>query len=508
MSRADDGAAFEYRPRLDPVHEPVVGDRHAVRGGVAGDTVAMTAWTDGEVALSRVMAALSYALDLTEGEPAGHAVRSCKIGMRLAQEIELGGRERSRLFYALLLKDAGCSANSAKMAALFGADDHVAKRSSKRVNWSGRLPAFMWSLRTVAPGGSVRARVDRLRAIKAESQVTRALMQARCDRGAEIALLLGLEPQTAEAIRALDEHWDGGGQPRGLRAEEIPLFGRILCLAQTAEIFHAAGGPRAAARVVRSRRGRWFDPALVDAFGGVCADRGFWETLGEEDVSSWEPADRLLTADDARLDRIVMAFAGVVDAKSPWTYRHSDRACVIALAVADALEAPAQSLRDLRRAALLHDIGKLAVSNRILDKPGRLTGAEFARVKDHPLITERILRRVPGCEHLAPLAGAHHERLDGSGYPRGLSAVELTGPMRLLAIADVYEALTSARPYREALRPDQALGVMRADVPERFDRETFAQLELLVAGNAAEIDAPAEARGARHAETLFRLDER
>src|SRR5690242_6027642 len=165
------------------------------------------------------------------------------------------------------------------MAALFGADDHVAKRTSKRVDWSERLPAFVWSLRTVAAGRSPRRRVDRLLAIKAEGEVTRALMQARCDRGAEIALMLGLEAGTAEAIRALDEHWDGRGQPRGLRGEEIPLLGRILCLAQTAEIFHAAGGVRAAGRVIHSRRGGWFDPALADAFAAVCSDRAFWATL-------------------------------------------------------------------------------------------------------------------------------------------------------------------------------------------------------------------------------------
>src|SRR5690349_7013607 len=212
---------------------------------------------------------MSYALDVTEGEPPGHAVRACMIGMRLAQVLELDAEKRSRLFYALLLKDAGCSANSAKMAALFGADDHVAKRTSKRIDWSGRLPALMWSLRTVAPGGSPRRRIDRLLAIKAEGEVTRALMQARCDRGAEVALMLGLEIETADAIRALDEHWDGGGQPRGLRAQEIPLLGRILCLAQTVEIFHAAGGVRAAWRVARRRSGRWFDPALVGGLGTV-----------------------------------------------------------------------------------------------------------------------------------------------------------------------------------------------------------------------------------------------
>src|SRR5215213_2860854 len=188
-----------------------------------------------QLPLSRIIGALSFALDITEGEPPGHASRTCQIGMRLAEALGLDAATRSRLFYALLLKDAGCSANSAKMAALFGADDHVAKRTSKRMDWSSRLPAFLWSLRTVAPDGSLRARARRLKAIKDDGQVTRSLMQARCDRGAEIALLLGFSSATAEAIRTLDEHWDGGGQPRGLRGEEIPLGGRILCLAQTAE---------------------------------------------------------------------------------------------------------------------------------------------------------------------------------------------------------------------------------------------------------------------------------
>jgi HD-GYP domain-containing protein (c-di-GMP phosphodiesterase class II) len=437
------------------------------------------------VALSAVIGGLSYALDLTEGEPAGHANRTCKIGMRLAQELELGSAARSHLFYALLLKDAGCSANSARMAALFGADDHVAKRTSKRVNWSRKLPAFMWSLRTVAPGGSVRARADRLLAIKHEGEVTRALMQARCDRGAEIAYMLGLEPDTAEAIRALDEHWDGGGQPYGLRGIEIPLLARILCLAQTVEIFHAQGGVAAAWDVARRRSGSWFDRGLVEALRPICEDRDFWASLPEDDLSAWEPMDRLLSADEERLDLIAGAFAGVVDAKSPWTYRHSDRASVIVIGLATSLGSDAAPLSDLRRAAQLHDIGKLAISNRILDKPGRLSKAQFAAIREHPLVSERILARVPCFRHLAPLAGAHHERLDGHGYPRGLARSELTLPMRMLAVADVYEALTSDRPYRRARRSDEALAIMRSEVPEQLDAEAFAGLERLVSGAGA-----------------------
>ena len=432
-----------------------------------------------QIALSEVISGLSYALDLTEGEPPGHAVRSCLIGMRVADEIGLDSETRSHLYYALLLKDAGCSANSARMAALFGADDHRAKRTSKRVDWSGRFPAFVWALRTVAPEGRARQRLERLLAIKAEGEVTRALMQARCDRGAEIAHLLGFEAPTAEAIRALDEHWDGHGQPRGLRGEEIPLLGRILCLAQTAEIFHADGGLDAAWAVARGRRGGWFDPHLVDAFGSVCRDADFWRTLPEMDVSPWEPLDRLLMANEARLDAIAYAFAGVIDAKSPWTYRHSDRACVITLGLAAALGADDDELSELRRAALLHDVGKLAVSSRILDKPGALTAGEFAQIREHPVVTRRILERIPGFGALAPVAAAHHERLDGTGYPLGLTADHLTMPMRLLAVADVYEALTSERPYRAAMRSDEAMAIIRVQAPHALDPEAASALASL-----------------------------
>jgi HD-GYP domain-containing protein (c-di-GMP phosphodiesterase class II) len=181
---------------------------------------------------------------------------------------------------------------------------------------------------------------------------------------------------------------------------------------------------------------------------------------------------------------------------------------VIVMSLATAFGADAGPLRDLRRAAVLHDIGKLAVSNRILDKPGPLTREEFARVKEHPLVTERIMARVPGCEHLAHVASAHHERLDGGGYPRGLAGAELTMPMRLLAVADVYEALTSERPYRRALSSERALQIIRADVPKRLDREAFSALERLL---AEEPGAPLGEGGrsaARRVEAVLERDSR
>jgi putative nucleotidyltransferase with HDIG domain len=433
-----------------------------------------------EVALSELISALSRALDIAEGEPPGHAARSCLIGMRLADQLGLDVGTRSDLFYALLLKDAGCSANAAHMSALFRADDQLAKHTSKLVNWARPFDAFVWSLRTVAPNGSIVERADTLRAIRNEGQVTRSLMKARCHRGAEIALKLGFSSATAEAIRALDEHWDGHGQPRGLKGSEIPLFGRILCLSQTVEVFHAARGTRIACRVAAKRSGQWFDPELVQALHSLRSDGRFWASLADPDVSAVEPPDQVLTADEARLDQIAEGFAAVIDAKSPWTHEHCDRVCAIAIGIATQMGFNQPALRELRRAALLHDLGKLSISNRILDKPGPLTDAERDTFHEHPLLAEQILARVPSLRAIAAVASAHHERLDGSGYPRGLAGDQLTMPMRILAVADVYEALISVRPYRGAHPPDRALDLMRSDVPVRLDPGAFAALEALV----------------------------
>jgi putative nucleotidyltransferase with HDIG domain len=431
-----------------------------------------------QIALSRVIGALSHALDIAEGQPPGHAIRSCVIGMRLAAELELSDSERSDLFYALLLKDAGCSANASRMAAVFAADDRTAKATSKLVDWSNPRAALLWSLRTVAPGAGLRRRIEVLLAIRDEGDITCQFMEARCDRGAEIARMLFLSEATALAIRSLDEHWDGRGMPDGLRGEEIPLAARILSLAQTVEVFHTEGGVKAARAMAKRRRGRWFDPALVDAFLGFCDDREFWAALESPDVSEWEPPDLALAGDDARLDRIAEAFAKVIDAKSPFTARHSERVAEIANGIAEVLGFDTDERRILRRAGLLHDIGKLAVSNRILDKPGRLTDEEFQIVRTHPTHTLHILKRAPCFAPLAELAANHHEKLDGSGYPRSLGAEDLDLPMRVLAVADVYEALTADRPYRGPLSVDEALAIIDLEVPHRLDAGVRRALEI------------------------------
>jgi HD-GYP domain-containing protein (c-di-GMP phosphodiesterase class II) len=418
-----------------------------------------------QVALSEVLGALSYALDMTEGEPPGHAVRTTAIGMRLGEQIGLGEEDRSALFYALLLKDAGCSSNASRLSALFAADDHATKRAMKVTDWSRSSSLARYTWQSVTPGGSPLAKARQLRRITQQDEVTRELIGTRCERGADIARMLELPEATQAAIRALDEHWDGAGQPLGLSGEEIPLLGRILCLAQTLEVFVRTMGLPGALAMALKRRGRWFDPALVDALLSIRDDRRFWGPLEDPravpPVASWEPADRVVTAGEERLDRVADAFARVIDAKSPYTARHSTGVAQWAVAAGTQLGLDARGLRDLRRAGLLHDIGKLAVSSRILDKPGRLDAHELAAIREHPRYTHQILARVACFRGIVETAANHHERLDGTGYHRGLAAFDLSRPARILAVADVYEALTADRPYREALPRERALEIVR-----------------------------------------------
>jgi HD-GYP domain-containing protein (c-di-GMP phosphodiesterase class II) len=441
------------------------------------------------VALSEVLGALSYALDITEGEPPGHAVRTTAIGMRLGEQIGLGDEDRSALFYALLLKDAGCSSNAARLSSLFAADDHATKRAMKVTDWSrpGALARYTWQ--SVAPGGSPLAKARQMRRITQADEVTRELIGTRCERGADIARMLELPASTQAAIRALDEHWDGGGQPLGARGSEIPLLGRILCLAQTLEVFVRTVGLPGALAMALKRRGRWFDPALVDALLSIRDDRRFWGPLEDAravpPVAAWEPADRVITAGEAELDRVAGAFARVIDAKSPYTARHSSEVARWAVATGAVLGLDAAGLRDLRRAGLLHDIGKLAVSSRILDKPGRLDPGELAAIREHPRYTHQILARVACFKPIVEPAANHHERLDGTGYHRGLAAFDLSRPARILAVADIYEALTADRPYREAMPQEQALAIVREQ------RGTGLCPAAVDALEAAAVDAPA-----------------
>ena len=436
----------------------------------------------GQVRTSELLGALTYALDLTEGQPAGHVLRSCLIGMRLGERMDLGAEDRAALFWALLLKDAGCSSNASRIHALLEADDQHVKRALKTVDWTSFPRRAAYALRVAAPERSAGGRLRRVLWLARQGDLQGQLVELRCERGADIARLLGMPEQTADAIRALDEHWDGEGRPRGLRGDQIPPLARIMCLAQSVEVFHAAGGRAQALEMARRRSGRWFDPAAVATLESLAAEGSLWVALDaplgdlERHVAAHEPSDRARLATVEEVDRLVAAFSGIIDAKSSYTFEHSRRVADYAVRIAGALELEEEERTQLRRAALLHDIGKLALPNRILDHPGALSADDRARVHEHPRHTARILGRVPVLSLVAATAAAHHERLDGSGYPDGLRGEALDRPTRILAVADVFEALTSDRPYRPALAPDEALAIVRGDAGRGLCPETAQAL--------------------------------
>jgi putative nucleotidyltransferase with HDIG domain len=431
-----------------------------------------------DVRLSEVVSALSHALDVTGGQPMGHAERSCLIALRLAEAVGLEPARRSSLFYALLLKDAGCSTTAATIASSFGGDDQRVKRESRVIDTKRPLQTLGYLRRNVAPGAPLRERARHLRAVMAMANGgVDELERMRCERGAEIARGIGLDEDAAAAIGQLFEHWDGNGHPGDLAGEEISLLARMACLAQTMEFFWQAGGAAAACDVARSRSGTWFDPALVEALPALERDVAFWASLEAPDVQAVEPADRVERADDARLDRIAEAFASIVDAKSPFTARHSAGVAEIAAGVAATMGLDEATQRLVRRAGLLHDVGKLGISNQILDKAGGLTDLEWRTVRHHPRLSLVILRRVPAMADVAQLAAMHHERLDGSGYPYGLAAVDLSVPARILQVADVADALSAERPYRAALPVDEVLAIVGRDAGPRLDRDAVAALE-------------------------------
>jgi HD-GYP domain-containing protein (c-di-GMP phosphodiesterase class II) len=430
-----------------------------------------------------VLAALSHALDLVEGQVAGHSERTWLIARRIGQELRLTEPEMESLFFACILKDSGCSTNSARLQRVFGGDEAIAKSRFKFVDWSRQGPLALYAIGSVAPGGTFGEKIRRLTAmVKAPNGLTDEVTADRCTRGAEIALELGFGEDCAEAIRALDEHWDGDGSPKHLVREQIPRLARILCLAQTLEVFATAHGRDAAYRIVRRRRGRWFDPEVVRASLSFRSDQAFWTEHGcardgqRVALHAPEAAYRREASDT---DRICRAFATVVDAKSTFTATHSERVASYAVGIGALVGLNAPELVLLNRAGMLHDIGKLAVPNSILDKPGRLDDDEYLRVKAHPRHSYDILRRIPTFGRVAELASSHHERLDGKGYWRGLGDRELDLATRCLTAADVYDALTADRPYRSAMSHEDALAVMDRDSRSAFDPRCLEALREL-----------------------------
>lgn len=427
------------------------------------------------IRLSEIISALSYALDLTEGQPMGHSVRACMIGMRLAQQIGLSPADQADLYYALLLKDAGCSSNASRLFHILNADEIRAKGDVKTTDWTRvGWESLHYALTHVGTGMPFLQRMQRLFQVAAtQQQDSCTLVKIRCERGSYIAKQLGFSDSVSSGIYNLDEHWNGRGYPDGLRKNEIPLFSRIANVSQTLDVFFSAKGANAAIEAAQKRSGRWFDPDLVKAAASLANSGELWNGLDDKDLLrkvAWlEPEHRQVTATEDSIDKICMAFAEVIDAKSPFTYRHSNGVADAAVEIGQWFGMNPKGLKQLRRAALLHDIGKLSVSNSILEKPGKLTNQEWTSVKGHPFYTLEILKKIPGFDRLSEDAAAHHEKLDGSGYWRGWGSEQLSRFARILAVADIFDALHAKRPYRDGIPLEKVFQMLRSDAPHALD---------------------------------------
>ncbi len=301
-----------------------------------------------------------------------------------------------------MLKDAGCSSNASRLFHILNADEIRAKCDVKTTDWTRvGWESLHYALTHVATGMPFLQRMQNLFQVAASHQRDScSLVKIRCERGSYIAKQLGFSESVASGIYNLDEHWNGRGYPDGLRRNEIPLFSRIANLSQTLEVFFTERGADAALEAAQKRSGRWFDPDLVRAAVSLSRSGVLWQGLQDHDLIlnvAWlEPEERRMTATDESIDRICSAFAEVIDAKSPFTYRHSHGVADAAMEIGQWFGMNVQTLKQLRRAALLHDIGKLSVPNSILEKPAKLTAEEWKVVKKHPYYTFEILRKIPG----------------------------------------------------------------------------------------------------------------
>ena len=405
-----------------------------------------------------LLAGLSAATDLGTGSGEDESLRRCLVATRFARSLGCSEQDVSAVLHVSLLAHLGCTAFSHEGAAIWG-DDIAATQLAFLTDWTD--PKDL--LRTFVPGlaeatGRSRARVLAT-VFTSGRRMDKEGPPATCEVARDAARRLGLPEPVRDGLHSILAMWNGAGHPP-LRGEEIPLCTRIVHVAGTAVMFLMHADADAALAQVGRRAGSYLDPALADAF-----DRSLLEGLDDVDpfqgVLDTEP-DAVRFVDDAELLDVARTFGDLVDLKSPWLQGHSS-------AVGDLAGDAAQALlglddaRAVRLAGYLHDLGRIAVPSRIWDKPGPLSGTERDQVVLHPYYSERVLSRVPVLAEVARLAGLHHERCDGSGYHRGLTAAGVPMPARVLAAADRYRCLVEDRPYRTGVPGPDAAAQLRVD---------------------------------------------
>ncbi|HUG86300.1 MAG TPA: HD domain-containing phosphohydrolase [Euzebya sp.] len=409
------------------------------------------------------MAALSLAVDLGLGQPQEHVMRQTLIAQRLAELAGLAEDSGTSCFFVSMLAWVGCTADSHDLAQIFG-DDIGARAATYGTDMAG-LPLLRFLAANVGRETTPLRRIRLLGTMLATGG--RALgdaMVGHCEATSLLAAKLGLGVQVCQPLLHSLERWDGKGAPGLVGGDVLAPIARVVHLADIVEVAHREEGIDGAVAVARRRRGTQFDPTLVDLFAEHAGD----VLGGLDDIDMWvqvvQDGPSVAPLDEAALEEALGVVADLGDLKCTWRVGRSRIVAAEAAEGARRLGLSEEEIRLTRHAGLVQDVGVIGVSNRVWDKPAPLSAGEWERVRTHPYLTERTLARPPALAAVGALAGFHHERLDGSGYPRGLSGAAIPMPARLLAAADVHHALREDRPHRPALAAAAVIATLRAEV--------------------------------------------
>ncbi|NCL76502.1 MULTISPECIES: HD domain-containing phosphohydrolase [unclassified Rhodococcus (in: high G+C Gram-positive bacteria)] len=439
---------------------------------------------------AELLAALSLAIDLGLGQPMEHMLRSAVLAGRIAERMGLDARQQAVVYYANLVAWIGCHADSHELAQLFG-DDIALRADTYGVDMRG-LPFLRMLTSHVGRGlEGARRGVEVVAFLLTARRRMAELIGSHCASAGTLSDRVGLDRQVGAALAYAFERWDGAGLPAGVRGDDIPLEMHIVHLAEVSEVHLRAGGPGRAVEVARARSGTQFCPRVARVFQEAAGE--LTDGLLEQDA--WAAAldrapDRARVLAGDELDTLLRAMADFVDLKVPCLLGHSRAVAELTAAAGRLRGLPATDVEVLYRAGLVHGLGRMGVSNRIWEKPGPLTGAEWERVRLYPYLTGRILSRVTGMEDVVAVATTHRERLDGSGYPNGVRGRDLSVADRLLAAAETYQRFGEPRPHRGALTPEHAAGRLRQEAHRgRLDAEAVEAV-LTAAGHRRVRRAP------------------
>jgi HD-GYP domain-containing protein (c-di-GMP phosphodiesterase class II) len=439
---------------------------------------------DSGVTLAELLAAFSLATDLGLGQPMEHLLRSWQIASRLGRHVGLPDEQQATLFHVAMLSWVGCVADGPEVTASFG--DDISFRADSYEADLGGLSGMAFFLGHAGRGQPLPRRLRAVASVVATggSRVMKGI-QGHCLVTSTLSDQLGLPAETAVAVRQFFARWDGQGVPRGIHGEQIALVVRLFHLADVVEVHYRRGGVAAAMEVARGRSGSQFDPRLVDAFCSTAVEvlPGAADEYDAHELFSREPGLAARLSDDD-FDSALVALADFTDLRCASRAGHSRGVADLSAGAAHLLRLPAGEVKAIYRAGLVHDVGLHGVPTRILDKPTPPTATEVERLRAASYFTERVLARPKALARLGAIAGLAHERMDGSGYHRGVGGQAIPLPGRILAAACAFRELVEPRSHRPARTLKEATGVIRAGIAAGGFDQAAADAVLAAAGAA------------------------